>query len=60
MRERLVRQCPGCQRAFAESAGSGPRCPSCGNPNTTVVSREQTMQAALDRARELSPADHAA
>ena len=60
MRERLVRQCPGCQRAFAESAGSGPRCPSCGNPDTAVVAKEQTMEAALERARQLSVAEHAA
>lgn len=60
MSERLVRQCPACQRAFAESAGSGPRCPTCGNPDTTVVAREQTMAAALERARQLAHADHAA
>lgn len=54
MRERHVRQCTSCGRAFAELSGGPPRCPDCGNSDTVVISSESTMQAAVDRARKLS------
>ncbi|MBW2736165.1 MAG: hypothetical protein JRH20_27585 [Deltaproteobacteria bacterium] len=54
MHQRHVRQCQGCNHAFAElEVASAHICPRCGSEHTNVVSQEPTMEAALEKARQI-------